>query len=163
MPILGHSDHPCMGPTSGAGGHRGTSEERGGGRVRSATTSESACVWLQRNNSRQAEVPYQSVTGADGTSPNCFIIFLPLHRTVCIYNPVYGSITTTYCDDSSNSEESPRAWTSRILFFLISPEGGRWWGGGWGEEEELGGKSIQPASTHNCSRWVINDGDFLKH
>lgn len=43
--------------------------------VRSATTSKSACVWFLRNNSRQAQVPYQSVTGADETSPNCFIIF----------------------------------------------------------------------------------------
>ena len=59
-------------------------------------------------------------------------------------NPVYCSITTTYYDDSSNSEESPRAWRSRILLFLISL-------GGWDRGLQGWGKSSQPASTHSCS------------
>lgn len=95
-------------------------------------TFVSICLLFVANNHiiKPERCWYQSVTGADNSSPNDFIIFCHSTEQVCIYRPVYGSITTTYCDDSSNAEASPKAWTSRILFFLISLVGRRWGAGG---------------------------------
>lgn len=144
--IQGHSDHPGMDPL------RWTREAlvRGekGVRVRSATTSGPAGVWFLANNSSQAEVPCQSVTGADDSSPNYFIIFC--HSTeqfvfTILYMVLLLPLIVTI-PAILRSLQGLGQVESCFSWFPLREEGGR-----RGREEELGGESIQPASTHNCS------------